>query len=83
MVPTLLVPTVPEPELLVLLGCGLILLARLVQRFCPSRDSPLPKAHQVTVWIAPPELAEYYLPSLMIKSGREADGAWQAFGPKR
>lgn len=59
MVPTLLVPAVPEPELLVLLGCGLILLARLVQRFCPSRNSPLPKDYQVTIWIAAPELAEF------------------------
>ncbi|HEV2729022.1 MAG TPA: hypothetical protein VGV15_03240 [Terriglobales bacterium] len=53
--------TPSEPELLVLLGSGLVVLATLVRRFCPLEGGgDVPKARHLFVWIAPKEIAEYF-----------------------
>jgi hypothetical protein len=49
----------PEPELLLLLGGGLIVLASLVRRLYPLGGVAAPKSMQVILWIAPEEVAEH------------------------
>ncbi|MFZ3264352.1 MAG: hypothetical protein WA172_10155 [Terriglobales bacterium] len=51
--------TLPEPELLILLGGGLIVLASLVRRLYPLGGAAAPKSMQVILWISPEEVAEH------------------------
>lgn len=50
---------VSQPALLILMGCGLILVANFVRRFPASKDHSLPKNYHVIVAVAPPELEKY------------------------
>ncbi len=54
--------TLPEPEMLVLLGGGLIVLASLVRRLYPLGGAAAPKSMQVILWIAPEEVAQHLSP---------------------
>lgn len=49
--------TLPEPQRLLLLGGGLIVLASLVRRLYPIGGIVAPKSMQVMLWIAPEEIA--------------------------
>jgi hypothetical protein len=49
----------PEPELLLLLGGGLVVLASLVRKLYPLGGAVAPKSMQVILWIAPEEVAEH------------------------
>ena len=58
-----LMPTISEPQLLILLGCGLMVFANLVRRYSPFTGDPFPKSYHVIVAIAPSEISEYLDPS--------------------
>ncbi len=47
----------PEPQRLLLMGGGLIVLASLVRRLYPIGGVVAPKSMQVMLWIAPDEIA--------------------------
>jgi hypothetical protein len=50
--------TLPEPERLVLLGGGLVLLASLVRKLYPFGGVAAPKSMQMMVWLSPEEVPE-------------------------
>jgi len=52
----------PEPQILFLLGGGLVVLATLVRWLYPLEQDVAPKSMQVTMWISPAEVAEPFLP---------------------
>ncbi len=52
----------PEPERLLLIGGGLIVLASLVRKLYPLGGAVAPKSMQVILWIAPEEVAQHLSP---------------------
>ena len=52
--------TLPESQLLLLLGGGLIVLAGLVKRLYPAGGVAAPKSMQMMVWISPEEVVDHF-----------------------